>query len=330
MIDSRTSRSPGPRAGAPGEVLDAAVIGEWKTSLSAALESPTSLSDGARVESMRGLEELVCVATAAQAHLARELDASQRAEQAKVGVPSRRRGAGVAGQVALARRESPHRGKQHLGLATTVADELPHTWAAWRAGRITEWKVTRIAQETACLDLELRLAVDELVAGDPDALETMGVQEIAAACMKEAARLDAAAVVKRRRKAESERRVTLRPAPDTMTYVTALLPVKDGVAVHAVLNRAAVEARAVGDERTQGQVMADALVGAVTDGGVEALSSTTGVGSAKPRISLGLVMTDAALFGTSDEPGHIDGFGPVPAELAREIVAGACSREEQI
>ena len=47
-------------------------------------------------------------------------------------------------------------------------------------------------------------------------------------------------------------------------------------------------------------------------------------------IELGLVMTDTALFGTSDEPAHVDGYGPVPAELAREIVAGACSREERV
>jgi hypothetical protein len=41
-------------------------------------------------------------------------------------------------------------------------------------------------------------------------------------------------------------------------------------------------------------------------------------------------MTDTALFGTSDEPAHVDGFGPVPAELAREILAGACSRDERV
>ena len=41
-------------------------------------------------------------------------------------------------------------------------------------------------------------------------------------------------------------------------------------------------------------------------------------------------MTDTALFGTSDEPAHLDGYGPVPAELAREIVAGACSRDERV
>ena len=34
--------------------------------------------------------------------------------------------------------------------------------------------------------------------------------------------------------------------------------------------------------------------------------------------------------GTSDEPACVEGYGPVPAELAREIVAGACTREELV
>ena len=38
-------------------------------------------------------------------------------------------------------------------------------------------------------------------------------------------------------RAEADRTVTIRPAPDTMTYVTALLPVAKGVGVYAALNK---------------------------------------------------------------------------------------------
>ncbi len=103
---------------------------------------------------------------AAQASLAVELDESQRAEQEAAGVPAAQRGRGVPAQVALARRESHHRGQRHLGLAKIVANELPHTWAAWRDGRVTEWKATLVARETACLTREDRAAVDAAVAGD--------------------------------------------------------------------------------------------------------------------------------------------------------------------
>ena len=58
----------------------------------------------------------------------------------------------------------------------------------------------------------------------------------AAAAKEIADRLDAQAVVDRAAKAEADRTVTIRPAPDTMTYVTALLPVAQGVGVYAALN----------------------------------------------------------------------------------------------
>ena len=45
-----------------------------------------------------------------------------------------------------------------------------------------------------------------------------------------------------------------------MSQLSTLLPVKDGVAVWAVLGREADRARAAGDQRSRGQIMADTLV----------------------------------------------------------------------
>jgi len=56
--------------------------------------------------------------------------------------------------VALARRESPHKGQQHLDMAKILTTELPHTLAALRCGRITEWRATILVRETACLSRE--------------------------------------------------------------------------------------------------------------------------------------------------------------------------------
>ncbi len=227
--------------------------------------------------------------------------------------------------VALARRESPHRGQRHLGLARIVQRELPHTWAAWRAGRITEWRATVIARETACLTLEDRLAVDEFVSADHEALEAMSDRQVIAAAQAEGARLDAEAHVSRRRRAESERRVSIRPAPDTMVWLTALLPVADGVAAHAALTRDADSARAQGDPRTRGQVMADELVRRIAG----AAGSVGEQATAHP-VALHLVMPHDALLGTSDDPAHLDGFGPIPSELARELVAGSIDAGHQV
>ena len=304
----------------------AAAVAATRSELRGIVAAALDLEAAVLVDLVAELETLGRTVSAAQAELTARLDALLTQEQADAGVRPEELGKGVGNVVAAARRESPHRGRRHVSLARVVQTELPHTWAAWQDGRIDEWTSTVIARETACLPLAHRLAVDEVVAGDPDALERLSPRRLLARLRAEAERLDPAACVARRRHAESERRVTLRPAPDSMTWLTALLPVKEGVAVYSTLTRVADRARAAGEERGRGQVMADALVATML--GVPASDTAPDV-PATP-VALGVVMTDAALFGGADDEAHLDGFGPIPAELAREIVCGAVTAEEEV
>jgi hypothetical protein len=292
---------------APAERVDADRVRDWATTLAS---SGRDLSDVERIELLRALEELKCVSEAAQAEVTVDFDASQRSEQAGRGVLAAHQGRGVAEQIALARRESPHRGQQHLRLAKTLRD-LPNTLAAFRSGRISEFRATLVVRETGCLSLPDRREVDAALAGNPERIEAMGDRELVAEARKLAYQLDPASFVARRRRAEADRRVTLRPAPDVMSQLSALLSVKAGVAVYAVLTREADRLRAAGDERSRGQLMADVLVQRVLSG-----SSANGV---EPDVMINLVVSDQVLFGGSHEAGHVDGYGPVPADLARDL-----------
>ena len=118
------------------------------------------LSDAERIDTIRAAEELICAAQALQARLSVDIDTSVRSAAADRGVPAARRGRGVAHQIALARRESPHRAERRLQLAKIAPTELPHAMAAWSAGRVDEWRVTLLARETACLSLTDRLTID--------------------------------------------------------------------------------------------------------------------------------------------------------------------------
>jgi hypothetical protein len=299
----------------------ALAIAAMRMELRATLEVSADLDQAGLVDAIGELETLGRVVTAAQAGLTAQLDELLTQEQADAGTRPEELGRGIGNVVALARRESPHRGRRHLSLARIVPTELPHTWAAWQAGQIDEWSATVVARETACLPVEHRRAVDEAVASDGEALARLSPRQLLARLRSESEQLDPAACVARRRQAESERRVTLRPAPDCMTWLTALLPVKDGVAAWAALTREADTARADGDPRTHGQVMADALVASVLAGPHERPTTP---------VALGVVMTDSALFGGADDDAHLDDFGPIPAELAREIVCGAVTEEEDV
>ena len=100
------------------------------------------MTDAERIDAIRGAEELICAAQALQARLSVDLDTSVRSAAADRGVPAARRGRGVAHQVALARRESPHRAERRLQLAKIARVELPCAIAAWAAGKVDEWRVT--------------------------------------------------------------------------------------------------------------------------------------------------------------------------------------------
>jgi hypothetical protein len=204
---------------------------------------------------------------------------------------------------------------------------MPHTYAALRTGQISEWRATLLTRETACLTAADRTAVDTELAGR---LGSMGDKETAAAAARIAQRIDSASCARRHRKATTERRVSIRPAPDTMTYLTALLPVAQGVAVYAALTRHADTT--YDDPRSRSQLMADELVHRITqhpaaakctDAGTRADGGESGTVPAGTAIEIHLVMTDRTLLDNDSEPAHLNGYGPIPAPLARCIVGGA-------
>jgi hypothetical protein len=145
-------------------------------------------------------------------------------------------------------------------------------------------------------------------------LGSLGDRELVRRVRAVAYRVDAASVMARASRAQADRRVTIRPAPDTMAYVTALLPVAQAVAAHAALTVAADTARAAGDERGKGQVMADTFVTRLT--GQETADAVP--------VEVQLVMTDRALLAggpdRDETPAQLPGYGTVPAAWARALL----------
>lgn len=270
----------------------------------------TATTDAARVDLLSRLEMLKSACAAAQARLSVSFDASQRSEQASRGVIAKEQGKGVASQIALARRDSPARGQRHLGLAKALVREMPHTLEALARGEISEWRATLLVRETATLSVVHRALVDSALAGK---LTSLGDRGVVRESRKLAYKLDPGAALRRTRGARSDRHVSLRPAPDTMSYLTGFLPVEQGVALHTALSRHADALRSAGDRRSRGQIMADTLVERVTG-----QSQAPAV-----PIEVQLVMTDQTFLGRGSTPATLRGYGPVPAGLARSIIRSA-------
>ncbi|QZT61839.1 DUF222 domain-containing protein [Mycolicibacterium austroafricanum] len=256
------------------------------------------------------LERLKSQAAAAQARATALWAAKRQAAEQSAGVPANRCGKGLASEVALARRDAPVKGNQHLGFAKALVNEMPHTLAALESGALSEWRATLIVRESACLCVEHRRQLDAELCADVSKLAGWGNKRVEAEAKKIAARLDAAALVERARKAPEQRCVSCRPAPDNMVYVTLLLPMVQGVAVYAACQRAA---DTTFDGRTRGQVMADT-----------AYERVTGRSAAEPvSVALNLVIADTTLFGDDEAPGWAQGYGPVPAAVVRDLVSDA-------
>lgn len=280
-------------------------------------------ADAVRVDQLDLLERLKGAAEAAQARVIGAFERSQLERQRAAGVRRDCLGRGIGDQVAMACRQPTSQGPRRLGFATALVDEMPHTHALLSDGSISPWVATILVRETACLTREDRAAVDTRMCATtvtdgtaeivPAPILGMTPRRVENAARKLAAELDVEAVVRRAAKAEAERRVTIRPAPDTMSYLTGLLPVAQGVAVFASLKASAEASRAAGDERSVNQLMADLFVERVTGQ----------ASAAAVPVEISLVMTPDSLLGLSEEPAALRDGTPVPASTAREMAGRA-------
>lgn len=256
------------------------------------------------------LERMKSTAAAAQARATALWSTKRRAAEAVAGLPVRRRGRGLSSEIALARRDSTTKGDQHLGFAKALVHEMPCTLAALEAGVLSEWRATIIVRESACLTVEDRRRLDHRMCGDPAALDGLGNKRITAKAKAIAYELDPHAVVDRAAKAPEERNVTTRPAPNNMLYLTALLPMAQGVSCYASLKHAAYTNP---DGRSRGQTMADTLVERVTGRPADVPVPMT----------VNVVLSDEVLLANGDGAAAVQDYEPIPAEVARKLITDA-------
>ena len=284
-----------------------------------AVSSLPEVSDNSgRVDLLRALEELKAAAAAVQLRTAVAFDAQVRAEECAAGVAVRERGRGVAGQLGLALRRSPHSAKRWLWHAKTLTADLPLVLDELAAGRTSEWRAVIVAREAAVLSVQDRTVIDTRIA---PTMQACGDRQLERATRTLAQTLDPQAAVNRARRAECERCVWIRPVADAMGRLSILAPLPQAVAAYAALTRAADTATAApgGDHRGRGQLMADTAV--------ERLTGQT-VADEVPVV-VNLVMPVEALLARAGEPGRDTpallngpagtGTFAVPAGIAREL-----------
>jgi hypothetical protein len=280
-------------------------LGGWVHDLQA---GDGQVSDADRIDRIALLERLRAATAACQDAEIVAFARSQTAVQLAHDMHPSRIGRGVADQVGLACGISPWHGSRRLGVARALWFDLPHTYSALTGGEVSERIAEHIVAATRHLDAPTRRAVDAQLSSV--GITGMGEREAEACARKYAYQADRHAWMTRGRTERKNRRVTLRPAPDTMSNLTGFLPIEQGVACYAALKHATDAAVAVGDPRSRGQIMADTLV-----------QRLTGQAAAEDvNIEVHLVMRAETLLDPNDNtPADLTGHGPIPADLARHL-----------
>ena len=138
----------------------------------------------------------------------------------------------VGSMVALARRESPALGDRFVGLARALVHEMPHTMAALTAGLCSERVAVAVVAATATLSVEDRGVVDARVG---PLLGRLGVKAAGAGGGAGRGGAGRGRWWRGWRRRCKSRRVTVRPAPDGMAYLSVLGPLKDVVGAYAAV-----------------------------------------------------------------------------------------------
>lgn len=284
---------------------------------------PVATDSAAQIDQITLLEKLRSAVAAVQASVTAAFVAGVRSQRATAGIPAHRRDRGLAAQVGLARRISHHQAQRYVSWAMVLCNELPTTFDTLRAGETSEARAFTMTRETVFLSRTDRARVDDELGAR---LAGWGDRTVEAEVRRAAYRMDPHGFVERIPAAPRDRRVTVRPAPDGMGRVSALVPLPQAVASWNALRKHADTVIGTGDpeRRTRGQVMADAFV-----------ERLTGQASARDvPVEVCLIMTDTALSGGdgtgvdennwsadgTQEPAWLLDGGPLPAPLARRMI----------
>ncbi|HEU4540335.1 MAG TPA: DUF222 domain-containing protein, partial [Jiangellaceae bacterium] len=202
-------------------MFDALVVNELAGVVDRLGGLPSAADDAERVDRIAVLERLKAAVYGAQLVEVAEFAASQEAANKAMGIPARQAGRGVPEQVGMARKVSPASAARQVAQANALIGQLPATFALLRRGEISEHVATIVTIETSHLAAEDRRLVDKKLA---DQLPQLSPKRAHAAARRLAIEADPAAAVARASNARADRRVSIRPAPDTMTILSALLP----------------------------------------------------------------------------------------------------------
>jgi hypothetical protein len=211
--------------------------------------------------------------------------------------------------------------------------DLPATLAELAAGRIDGYRARVIAEQTRPLvhNPDLRRKIETTLLAK--AHRQSGPQ-LRSAARRAVAAADPAGAAERNRKARGGRFVSAPcPEPHGMASLYVRLPAADAAALYTAIDAAARHAQATTEEpRTLDQARADVLAGlgwsaleavhlGCCDPSCSHVEQRLGRGRGGKPVAVNVTVAYTTLIGADDQPAHLEGYGPITADVARRIAA---------
>ncbi|GGI80586.1 HNH endonuclease signature motif containing protein [Pseudarthrobacter scleromae] len=250
------------------------------------------------------------------------------------GMPVQAQEMAVAAEIGCVLAIGPRAASAFLAVSHALTSTLPLTLAALQAGTISWQHARGMADEAATLDAAGAAALEAHFL-DPDTPRPAGaatIGEMPAYRFRHKARTwrerhHPESLEKRHTKAVADRRVEYSPDQDGMAWLSAYLPAHQAMAGWNRLNALARGMQGPHEARTLTQLRADHFASAIltsgtsTSSGDGAETGTDLTPSSRIRAQVLVTVPVLALMGVTDEPAMLDGYGPIPASMARDLVA---------
>lgn len=266
------------------------------------------------LRAIAGLEGLISSSRYHQAGLAHQLEKEivRKHEEAGSSIDNLSRGA--ASSIALARKQSPYGARNFLINCRILFEDTPNFAAACSRGEFTEAQAQAILTPLQQLKAQRRTEFDQLYAQTPDMLESMGPKQIRETVQQFVLSYTSDSESKAQKSAADGRHVRFHIDEETgCVKLSGVLPLFPGIALKTYLSEEARRLRKKGDARTAAQLKADLLTSYMLAGEATKMPIT---------LSVGVIMTDRALFLGEREPAFLEGYGFIPAQSAREWIGG--------
>ncbi|GAA5106902.1 HNH endonuclease signature motif containing protein [Haloechinothrix salitolerans] len=216
----------------------------------------------------------------------------------------------TADEVGLALAVGRHQADRQIELATQITRRFPRLLAALERGDVDASKAEKVVETGVLLSDE---HADQLDADMEPILNGRDGAAIQRSARYRVDKLDPDGAAERVRRSRENRKLELHFTENGMADLCAYLPADTAAAIYGRIDAIAKSDKTRRDERSLDAIRADVLT-----------ELLLGKRHSYKQVQIQVTVPVTTLLGARELPGDLEGYGPIPADIAREMAADPC------